>query len=65
MRLVAPSEPRTSREDTQVVGDAAGKREIGAGGQVESAALRVLLAEKLQQLQVVGEMRNVERDGLP
>lgn len=51
-------------KDAEVGGNAAGKHEVGARGQVDSAAKRVLLAEELEKLQVVGEMRHVERDGL-
>jgi hypothetical protein len=51
-------------EEAEVGGDAGGSVGIGGGGEVDGAADRALLFQVLEELPVVGEMDDVELDGV-
>src|ERR1700678_3834618 len=51
-----------ARKNTEMVSDAAGKMDVGAGGKINITATGALLLEILQELAVIGHMRDVERD---
>ncbi len=51
-------------EDAEVGGDTVGEGAVGGGGEIEDAALRVLVEEELEQGFVVGQVVDVERDAL-
>ena len=45
-----------------MIGNAVGESSVGAGGEIDLAAPRIFLLQKLKQFSVVGEMRDVESD---
>jgi hypothetical protein len=47
-----------------MVGDAAGKMDVGAGSEINVTAAGVLLLEVFEELAVIGQMCDVERDRL-
>jgi hypothetical protein len=51
-------------EEAEVVCDTVGGIGIGGGGEVEGAAGGALLLKVLQELAIVGEMGDIELDGI-
>ena len=60
VRLWVPSLARTSLKDTKVIGNALCETTVGAGCEIDFAALRMFLLKKLQQLAVIWQVRDVE-----